>query len=141
MFFLTVIQYEPLQIGTYKYPAWGTAIGWIITVSSMVPIPGYMIYRFISLKGGFVEVNKCLKISVDHRNSLLLSFWFTSKQKIYICIIHVIMYIIPLYNNNGIHQLLTITLWRHMYIPSWSIWNVTARSWKHFHWSLLQTYE
>ena len=56
LFILIIIQYQPLVVGSYHYPTWGTAVGWIITCSSIVPIPGYMIYRFCRLKGGWRKV-------------------------------------------------------------------------------------
>uniref|UniRef100_H2Z8Z2 Transporter n=1 Tax=Ciona savignyi TaxID=51511 RepID=H2Z8Z2_CIOSA len=39
----------------YVYPEWGTAIGWVLALSSMVFIPGYAIYSFVITPGSIRE--------------------------------------------------------------------------------------
>ena len=49
--------YQPLKYRDYVYPAWGQAIGWLITLSSLSLIPTVMIYKLINTTGSIQEVN------------------------------------------------------------------------------------
>ena len=45
-----------MTLDGYKYPNWGTVCGWLVTCSSIIPIPIYFVYRFIRSKGSCREV-------------------------------------------------------------------------------------
>ncbi len=58
LFILSIIAYEPLKLDDYVYPGWGMVLGWLVTCSSIIPIPLYMIYRFIfKVNGGCFQVS------------------------------------------------------------------------------------
>ena len=46
LFVLSLVYPPPLVLNSYTYPDWATVVGWLITGSSLIPIPAYIIYRY-----------------------------------------------------------------------------------------------
>uniref|UniRef100_A0A0N5AMZ9 Transporter n=1 Tax=Syphacia muris TaxID=451379 RepID=A0A0N5AMZ9_9BILA len=57
VFIFGLVKYEPLRLSAYNYdyPLWGHILGWFLSLSSMLCIPGYAIYLWFTTKGTFFE--------------------------------------------------------------------------------------
>ncbi|KAG5445203.1 Sodium-dependent dopamine transporter [Clonorchis sinensis] len=47
--------YQPLQMGDYKYPIWATVVGWILSGTPMLAIPVVAIYQLCKTSGTMSE--------------------------------------------------------------------------------------
>jgi len=57
IFVFYFIKYKPITYGAdYAYPPWGEALGFLISLSSMIWVPGYAIYFFFTTPGTWREV-------------------------------------------------------------------------------------
>ena len=57
LFVLSIIAYKPMQLEDYHYPDWAMVVGWLVTCSSIIPIPIYFLWRFLTSKGNMKEVS------------------------------------------------------------------------------------
>lgn len=74
IFIFQCLQYQPLTYGgTYKYPKWADICGFMLSFSSMIWVPLYVIYYLISKPGSIKEVCKHHKIL---RGNLCNSLFF-----------------------------------------------------------------
>merc|ERR1711962_871365 len=59
IFVFYFIKYTPIKYGNdYEYPPWGEALGFLISLSSMLWVPAYAIYFVLTTKGTWREVLK-----------------------------------------------------------------------------------
>lgn len=57
IFLSYLVNWEPVTYGEVKYPSWAHVIGFGMSLASMLWIPGYVIYFFLTEKGTFMEVS------------------------------------------------------------------------------------
>ena len=57
--------YTPASWGSYSYPTWGDAIGWIMTISCVAGILGTMLIMFCMAEGDLSEVS--IAVSAESR--------------------------------------------------------------------------
>lgn len=55
MFIAAIVRYQDLEWEGYRFPGWSTAVGWLITMSSISCIPVYAICLLLATKGTFYE--------------------------------------------------------------------------------------
>ncbi|PSN46724.1 Sodium- and chloride-dependent GABA transporter 1 [Blattella germanica] len=51
VFFFNIIQWTPIKYLDYEYPWWSHALGWLTALSSMLCIPGYMVWLWMKTPG------------------------------------------------------------------------------------------
>lgn len=56
IFIFYFVKYTPITMDTYEYPPWGEALGFMISLSSMIWVPGYFVYYLLSTPGTWREV-------------------------------------------------------------------------------------
>lgn len=56
MLVFNMTQITPVSYGTYQYPQWAIAVGWIIGMISVIPIPIYMVVDLWDANGTLLQV-------------------------------------------------------------------------------------
>lgn len=51
MFIFNLVQWTPIKYLDYEYPWWSHVLGWFTALSSMLCIPGYMVYAWMTTPG------------------------------------------------------------------------------------------
>ena len=59
-----LINHTPVTYGTYSYPTWAVGCGWIIAMSSIVPIPIVFATKLVNAKGSLFQVRYMMKLRV-----------------------------------------------------------------------------
>uniref|UniRef100_G3TP34 Transporter n=1 Tax=Loxodonta africana TaxID=9785 RepID=G3TP34_LOXAF len=52
---VSIVNFKPLTYDDYIFPLWANWVGWGIALSSMVLVPAYTIYKFLSIRGSLWE--------------------------------------------------------------------------------------
>jgi hypothetical protein len=53
----SLVQYERIRLPDYEYPLWAELIGWMLALSSMLCIPVYAVWKWVTTEGTNEEVN------------------------------------------------------------------------------------
>ncbi|KAJ9585512.1 hypothetical protein L9F63_002713, partial [Diploptera punctata] len=62
IFIFSILGYEEMLQGEYVYPEWSIMVGWILTASSLLCIPTYIVYKLIITPGNIIQrVTKIIK--------------------------------------------------------------------------------
>ena len=48
---MSIVTWKPASLGDYEYPTAANALGWVLAMSSMLPIPIVAVYTFIVAEG------------------------------------------------------------------------------------------
>lgn len=67
----SIVTTHELKYEDYTFPSWANSLGWCIAMSSMLAVPLYAIYKFLSVPGTFKQVSNILHWS---------SSWFNMTQ-------------------------------------------------------------
>ena len=57
IFIFYCVQWEPVKYGSVEYPPWAHMIGFLMSASSMMWIPGYAIYWMYTTRGSLRDVS------------------------------------------------------------------------------------
>ncbi|GLV41866.1 Serotonin transporter [Carabus blaptoides fortunei] len=55
IFIFSLLGYDEMLGGEYKYPEWSIKVGWVLTCSSIICIPLYMVYKFAITPGSLAQ--------------------------------------------------------------------------------------
>ena len=56
LFLVSLYMARPPSYGTYVFPAWSLAVGWLMVCASIICVPAYAIYKFLITPGTVQEV-------------------------------------------------------------------------------------
>ncbi|XP_069130315.1 sodium- and chloride-dependent glycine transporter 1-like [Argopecten irradians] len=70
----SVTQLSPVTYGTYQYPQWAIVLGWILGMTSLVPIPVCAIIAILKEKGSLVSRVKKLIKPADNFGPAMLKY-------------------------------------------------------------------
>lgn len=83
VFIFNLVQWTPIKYMNYEYPWWSHVLGWFTALSSMLCIPGYMIYLWHVTPGTRQEVCtlfcftlKCSTVNMFIKKSFILWILF-----------------------------------------------------------------
>lgn len=81
MVIASIVTANNMEYEGYIFPSWATLLGWGIALSSMIFVPLYAIYKFLSVPGTFKQVSIALILTTFHTYSTLYACIFIWSQK------------------------------------------------------------
>lgn len=81
IFIFSILGYEEMLGEEYEYPEWSMALGWVLTLSSTLCIPIYVVYKILSTPGSihYVRNRTILRLITLFRN--MSNFYFPAIEK------------------------------------------------------------
>uniref|UniRef100_A0A8C2ZSG6 Zgc:158427 n=1 Tax=Cyclopterus lumpus TaxID=8103 RepID=A0A8C2ZSG6_CYCLU len=77
-FICYLVEYQPLTFNRwYVYPAWAYVLGWVLSISSILPVPGWALYKLGTGTGNFRQVGHLYETELQHIGGEELH-WLTS---------------------------------------------------------------
>lgn len=74
VFIFNIVQWTPVKYLNYDFPLWAHLFGWFTALTSMLCIPGYMIYRWVKTPGDKNMVCLPRKTFTDNSSRFTASF-------------------------------------------------------------------
>lgn len=71
VFIFNLVQWTPIKYLDYEYPAWAHLFGWFTALSSMLCIPGYMLWLWVKTPGDRNAVSATCCIIIDTQMKIL----------------------------------------------------------------------
>lgn len=71
----SIVTANNMEYEGYIFPNWATLLGWGIALSSMIFVPLYAIYKFLSLPGTFKQVSTDLILQVTLYVTLYILYY------------------------------------------------------------------
>lgn len=53
---VAMVKFRSPTYGSYVYPEWTNVFGWMLAVSTSLPIPGVMVYKLMKAEGTLAQV-------------------------------------------------------------------------------------
>uniref|UniRef100_A0A6Q2YCM0 Transporter n=1 Tax=Esox lucius TaxID=8010 RepID=A0A6Q2YCM0_ESOLU len=74
----SIVTSSSLKYDNYEFPPWSNIVGWGVALSSMMFVPAYAIYKFLSMPGTFKQVSGTANTS--HLLHILVGHWLVGSK-------------------------------------------------------------
>uniref|UniRef100_A0A6B2EJY5 Putative sodium-and chloride-dependent gaba transporter 1 n=1 Tax=Phlebotomus kandelakii TaxID=1109342 RepID=A0A6B2EJY5_9DIPT len=81
VFIFNLVQWTPIKYLDYEYPWWSHVLGWLTALSSMLCIPGYMIWLWMNTEGDRSQKIRAIVRIDDDVKSLRLKMQQEAQKK------------------------------------------------------------
>ena len=81
IFLFYCFKWEPVKYGSVEYPNWAHGIGFLMSFSSMMWIPGYALYYLATNNGSLKDVSCVLRTGLTDVLYLLFRNWWRASRR------------------------------------------------------------